>query len=596
MKEITYSEIVDQLEREDLNSLPVFKIAVLRSIMADPLAQYLRFQAYREGLNAVVRWGNYDNVIQDASGASELTSVLLNDETSLVIILLRLENVSWKLSKSFAALTPEAVKEESQRVLDYCAATLDAVRQRTAARVIWTAFELPSYPALGVMESQGASGQEQVIRSLNDGLRELLRNRVDGYFLDLNLCRMRLGDGVFFDQRYWHMARSPYSLKGQEALAEEVFRIVRPLIGKNRKCLALDGDNVLWGGIIGEDGMAGIKLSSTHPGSAFQEFQEEVLNLYHRGIILALCSKNNEADFWEVFRNHPGMLLREEHISSWRINWNDKTTNLREIASELNIGLDSIVFVDDSEFEINLVRDMLPEVSLLHLPVTEAVHNARKLAACGLFETLALSHEDRERGSLYRAEVQRRKFRQTAVDLNAYLISLEMVLTVDLADSFTLPRVAQLTQRTNQFNLTTRRYSESEISFIVENPVSDVLCLHLSDRFGDSGLVGVAIVVFEQEKARIDTFLVSCRVLGRKVEDAFLAQVLAFMRLKGARTAVGEYIPTTKNSQVRNFFPDRGFLASPKKMTGVDGIEYICDLDGMRDLMPHIFKEIKTQF
>lgn len=596
MKEITFSEIMELLEEKDVSGLPVFNISILRSIVANPLAQYLRYQALCEGLNAVVRWGNYDNVLQDATVASELTDELLNGETNLVIVLLRLENVSWKLARGFVALEPAEVQAETQRVIDYCAATLEAISRRTAARIIWMAFELPAYPALGVLESQGSHGQEQVVRSLNEGLRELLNQQGNSYFLDLNLCRLRLGDDDFFDHRYWHIARSPYSLKGQAELAREAFRIVRPLIGRNRKCVVLDCDNVLWGGIIGEDGLAGIKLSATHPGSAFREFQEEVLNLYHRGIILALCSKNDEAVLWEVFRTHPGMLLREKHISSWRINWNDKVANLKEIAAELNIGLDSLVFVDDSEFEINLVRQMLPEVSVIHLPVAEAVHNALKLAASGLFDTLSLSNEDRERGSLYRAEVQRRKFRQETADIDTYLVSLEMVLTIAPADTLSLPRVSQLTQRTNQFNLTTQRYTESEIASFIKNPDSAVICLNLSDRFGDSGLVGVAIVFFEEDRARIDTLLLSCRVLGRKVEDAFLAQVLIFMQQKGARKALGEYIPSSKNAQVKDFYAGRGFIRSSIEELEEGRVEYICDLDKMPDFMPVVFKEIKMQF
>ncbi|MBK7917804.1 MAG: HAD family hydrolase [Chloroflexi bacterium] len=342
-------------------------------------------------------------------------------------------------------------------------------------------------------------------------------------------------------------------------IADEVFKFIRVTKGKIKKCLVLDCDNTLWGGIIGEDGLAGIKLGKTYPGSPFYEFQQEILNLHHRGVILALCSKNNEADVWEVFHNHPDMVLKQEHIAAAQINWNDKASNLRQIASDLNIGLDSLVFVDDSEFEVNLVQQNLPEVEVIHLPATKSVHYRDILASYSGFDTLTLTEEDKKRGAMYRAEVTRNKLRQEVTDLASYYQSLEMVAEINFADTFTIPRIAQLTQKTNQFNLTTRRYTEADVTAMVESPSVDIISLRLGDSFGDLGLVGVCILKYDQTWAEIDTFLLSCRALGRMAEDLFLGHVLELVKVREFHLVKGTYLSTRKNAQVKDFYVKQGF-------------------------------------
>jgi FkbH-like protein len=315
----------------------------------------------------------------------------------------------------------------------------------------------------------------------------------------------------------------------------------------------------LWGGIIGEDGLPGIKLGKTHPGSAYYEFQQEILNLFNRGIILAVCSKNESEDVLQVFRNHPDMLLKEKHIAAFKVNWEDKPANLRRIAQELNIGLDSLVFVDDSQFEADLVRTALPEVEVIHLPENRAVEYKYILASCGLFDTLALSEEDKNRGAMYKAEAARKELLSTTTDMKTYLSSLEMQLEIRFPDTFSTPRVAQLTQKTNQFNLTTRRYSESNIREFLEASNSDVILLKVRDKFGDYGIVGACILRYDEVTALIDSFLLSCRVIGRGVEEAFLAEALKLAAQKNCQIVVGEYYASAKNAQVKDFYVKQGF-------------------------------------
>lgn len=588
MIKLSYSEIQEHLDRLELDDLPEIKISILRNIVIEPIEPYLKYLAWQAGFRAQIRFGNYDNVIQEAVGGDR---ELLNSAIDCVLIFLKLDNLSWDLARNFNALTDREIQAETERVQDYLNRVLSGIRSQTAAIILWHGFELPSSPATGIIDSQIDSGQSAVIGRLNVLLKESLRSQANSYFVDLNLCRLRVGDKQFYDPRYWHIGRAPYSREALREISEEAFKFIRSLKGKSKKCLVLDCDNILWGGIIGEDGLSGIKLGKTYPGSAYYEFQQEVLNLYNKGVILALCSKNNEEDVWEVFRKHPHMLLEEKHIAAFQINWNDKAANLRLIAGDLNIGLDSMVYADDSEFEINLIRQFLPEVEVIYLPADRAVENRDILAGCGMFETLSLSEEDKKRGAFYKAETGRKKLRAQATDLTDYLKSLEMVINIGFADEFTIPRIAQLTQRTNQFNLTTRRYSEAEINDFSENDGSDVLYLRLNDRFGDSGIVGACILQYESEKAIIDTFLLSCRVLGRGVEDAFLINVLKLAGKRGCQKAVGIYFATRKNVQVKDFYQKHGFKEWTREQDG-EGKTFLYELKRGLEPEPDFFKKI----
>lgn len=539
------------LNQSNMTSLPILNIAILRNIMLEPVEPYLRYLAYQMGYNAQIKFGEYDNIFQEAVAGQ---GNLLNKETNCILVFMKLETVSVDLARNFSGLSAEQIHLEVDRIKGYITAVLGGIRKQTDAMILWHSFELPVYPSLGIWDSQINEGQTAIIHDLNGFLRESLKHQKNAYFVDLNLCMARLGVKNFHDSRYWHIGRAPYSREALSEIAQEDFKFIRALKGKNKKCLVLDCDNTLWGGIIGEDGLAGIRLGKTYPGSAYYEFQQEVVNLYQRGVIIALCSKNNEDDVWEVFRKHPDMVLKEEHIATAQINWQDKVANLKQIAQDLNIGLDSLIFVDDSEFEVNLVREVLPEVEVIHLPTDRAIEYRDILVSCGLFDTLTISEEDKKRGAMYKAEAARKKMIIQATNMEEYFKSLEMVVEVRHANEFSIPRIAQLTQKTNQFNLTTRRYSEADIKALAEREDSDVLYVRLQDKFGDSGIVGVCILKYKEGKAIFDSLLLSCRILGRGVEDVFLIQALKLAQKKGCNEAIGEYYATKKNLQVEYFY------------------------------------------
>jgi len=548
-------EIQELLSDEALRE-PRFSISVLRNITIETIEPYLRYLSLRMGFAAEVRFGSYDGILQDASTGAP---ALLGEETDAILVYFWLPAFSEALSLSFASLDENEIEAEVGRVKDYAAAAIQGIRAHSPAALLWHRFETPPYPVLGIFDDLAHTGQKSVVTALNSYIKDQLDQAGNAYLIDLNLCLARVGATRFYDWRYWHIGRAPFSREALAEIALEGFKYLRALKGKAKKCLVLDCDNVLWGGILGEDGMGGIKLGPEHPGSCFREFQKEVKNLYDRGIILTLCSKNNLEDVLQMLREHPGMVLKEEHLASLRVNWQDKAANIREIAEELNIGLDSLVFVDDSEFEVNLVQTLLPEVEVIHLPPATAPANRSILASCGLFDTLSLSAEDRQRGEMYRAEVKRKGLRSSAGDLSSYLKSLEMEVQIGPANELTLTRAAQLSQRTNQFNLTTRRYSESDIRSFMDSPDHDVLLARVKDRFGEYGIGALAILTSQEERTEIDTFLLSCRVLGRGVEQVFLQECIRLARQRGASEIVGGYIPTRKNGQTEAFFPQCGF-------------------------------------
>jgi FkbH-like protein len=588
----TYSQIQNYLnQNRDTNmNLPALRISILRNITLEPIKPYLQYFASQIGYQAEVLFGNYDNVFQESAGSN---SSLLSPETDIVLVFTKLENLSWSLTRGFAGLNSDQVQDEKNRLAGYFLDVLAGIRLQTRAMIIWHGFEMPDYPSLGISDGQLQTGQMDVIVDLNRNLKKSLAGYPNAFFLDTSQCQSRLGHGHYYDPRYWQIARAPYTREALADIAGEEFKFIRALKGKNKKCLVLDCDNVLWGGIIGEDGLAGIKLGKTYPGSAYYEFQQELVNLYHRGVILALCSKNNASDVWDVFQKHPDMILKEEHIAVAQINWQDKAANLRQIALDLNIGLDSIVFMDDSEFEVGLIRSELPEVEVVHLLPEKAIGYRAELISGGWFDTLTITQEDKARGEMYKADASRKKIRAEAIDLKDYYASLEMVAEIRFADEFAIPRIAQLTQKTNQFNLTTRRYSEADIQAFVLDGNADVLSLCLKDRFGDLGLVGVCILKYQEKKTHVDTFLFSCRALGRKAEELLLGHCLMLAKSRANREAIGFYTPTKKNEQVKDFYPSHGFVS-----VGAQEDEqgpFKLDLDRYEFRQPDFYKNVISE-
>jgi FkbH-like protein len=385
----------------------------------------------------------------------------------------------------------------------------------------------------------------------------------------------RHGSEHWHDERKWLMARLPIAAACLLPMAREWMRFIVPLSGRTAKVLVVDLDNTLWGGVIGEDGMNGIAVGSEYPGAAYQALQRALLDLSRKGILLALCSKNNLDDAMEALDNHPGMLLRATHFAALRINWTDKAQNLREIAQELNVGLDALAFIDDNRFEREQVRAALPEVTVIDLP-KNPMEYASAVRNCAALERLTLSAEDQQRTEMYAAQKQRAAAGQNFQSKEDFFRYLEQEAELEPVSDLTLERVAQLTQKTNQFNLTTRRYTESQIAEMAKKPGWQVVSIKVHDRFGDHGLVGVAITHDVGDQCEIDTFLLSCRIIGRTVETAMLAHVAESAVQRGRKRLEGWFLPTRKNAPARDFYEQHGFAS---QVTNCEGSLWALDLE-----------------
>lgn len=579
-------EIESHVDDFQSEGLPLLNITVLRNITLEPITPYIRYLGLCMGYKVNLVFGDYDNVMQDIL----LSDSLLRDNTDCTMVFLKLETLSPGLIYRFAELSSRELQYEVELVQNFIDTALKGIRAKTNALICWHGFELPIYPAFGMQDFGSESMQVGIVEDLNRFLKRQLSLYNSCFYIDLNNIRSAIGHDNFHDNRYWNIAKAPYTLTALKNIAIDNFKLIRALKGKSKKCLVLDCDNTLWGGVVGEDNLNGIKLGPEHPGSTFYEFQQEILSLYHRGIIITLCSKNNEDDVWAVFDQHPHMLLKREHISAYQINWDDKAKNIQNIASTLNIGLDSVVFIDDSEFEINLINNTLPEVETIQLKKERSFAYRATLASCGFFDTLSYTDEDRMRGRQYGAEVER-KNSEGSFDGNIefYLKSLDMEANIAFANSSTVKRVAQLTQKTNQFNLTTKRYSESDIEMFCASEEFVVLTVRLKDRFGDLGIVGCTIISLQDEAAYFDSFLLSCRAIGRGLDAVFLHSSLEVLKDLNINKFQSSFFPTLKNMQVEEFYPSFGFkLATNNK----DVRHYIADTSILGKNKPSYFKKI----
>jgi FkbH-like protein len=535
---------------------PRIRWALLSNTTQEPMRPFLKQLCYDIGYEAEVWIGGYDTALQDA-GSQECAAA------DVVVIALRLQLLAPALVDRFVTLTAEDVAAEVERSLTYLSSVIAAVRAQSNATILVHSFETPLYPDLGVIDYRSAAGQVNTIRRLNLEIAERIA-REDGIFIvDLDAIRGRLAGGRFDDPRTWHIGRVAYTRHAMRAIAAEYMRVVRAAKGRSKKCLIVDADGTLWGGIAGEDGIDGVRVGGTFPGSAFRDFQQALLALRRRGILLALCSKNDPDLVTELFAKRAADLpLRLDDFAAIRVNWADKAQNIREIAAELNIGLDSVVFMDDSAFETALVSELLPDVHTIRLP-DDPVEYREVLAGCHLFDALTFSDEDRRRSEMYAAERLRRAERQAStLSVDDYLRGLEMEVTIDRVDDRTIARTAQLTQKTNQFNLTTRRYTETDIQRFAAAEDADVYAARLRDRLGDSGIVGVAIVRHQHGRSEVDTLLMSCRALGRGVEDVLLAACIRSSAKRGSAEVSGRYIPTAKNARAADFLSAHGFVAA----------------------------------
>jgi FkbH-like protein len=547
--------VTSRFERiRDRIALTPCRVAILRSFTVEPIVPLLRASAFASGIAVDVHLGGfnqYHQEIVDHSGA------LYRHSPSVVILAVLTSDLAPSLWSGFADLDSAGVDRAVGQAVATLRTLIERFRAVAAAPLVVHTLEMPDAPVNGILDLQRAASQTGAINWINQELAAITRATRNVYLLDYNTVIARRGRDSWRDDRKALTSGMPIAANALTDLAEEWVRFLHPLTGRVCKVLVTDLDDTIWGGIVGEDGVDGIKLGAGYPGAAYLNVQRAMLDLSRRGILLAVCSKNNPAEALDALANHPDMLLRPEHFAAMRIGWNDKAEGLEALAADLNVSTDSLAFLDDNPLEREWVRSRLPEVTVIELPA-DPMQFARTLRHAPVFERLELSDEDRSRGRYYAEQRLRSEMQQAAGSLEDFYRSLRMQVRVEPVTAATLTRAAQLSQKTNQFNLTTRRYSERELESLQE-PRWRKLLIRVADRFGDNGIVGLAILRIDGSTCDIDTMLLSCRVIGRTVESAFLALLADEARQAGASTLTGSFIPTRKNAPAQDFFRSHGF-------------------------------------
>jgi FkbH-like protein len=557
---LNYWNAYKRTQRLNLKALDIpdekkIKIALLSSFTIDPLAMYIDIKSRLVGLYPEIYTGPFNQYQQEILDKG---SKLYAFKPDVIILAVHAESL---LGEDFCSeFVKSSGKEQYQtEIIDQFEKLLSLLTSRTNALTLMNNFIVPSFTPLGILDNKVDMGLKNFFYGLNQRLTDLCRESNQVYVVDLEGVASKHGKASYLNFEMYYRGSFVFGESFLPVIADEYMRYIKALKNLSRKCIVLDLDNVLWGGIIGEDGFDGIKLGKDSPGNAYVDFQRLLLSYYNRGIILAVNSRNNYEDVIKVIREHPYMVLREKHFAAMRVNWQDKVQNMIELAKEININLDTLVFVDDNPREREQMKQALPQVLVVDFPASPFLYR-QALENLNDFDALALTEEDKTRGEMYYTRRMRKQLEESMVSMEDFLRSLEMKVVISRADDFSLPRIARLVNKTNQFNLTTRRYTDVEIKKMKENRDEfGIYSLQVIDKFGDEGIVGVAIVRKEPQTWILDSFLMSCRVIGRKVETAFLAKIVADAKKKGVSTIVGEYIPTQKNALVEGFYADNGF-------------------------------------
>lgn len=504
----------------------------------------------RHGFLAEAVTGDYGSALQQAT---DPTSPLRTSDMDACLIV-----PDYRLSLGRPAPTADAAALEVDAAFARIEAIAQGIRPSVKGQIFVQTLPPPVEPLFGSLDRVEAGSLFAMVEALNARLAAWARS---GAVILIDIARLAASVGYerWDEPRHWHASKLGFSPAMIPVYADVVARTIAVARGKAKKALVLDLDNTLWGGVIGDDGLDGIILGQgSSGGEAHLAIQQLALDLRQRGVVLAVCSKNEDDAARLPFREHPDMLLREDHIAVFQANWTDKASNLRAIAATLNIGVDALVFLDDNPAERTQVRRELPLVGVPELPDDPALY-PRMLAAAGYFDAVAFSEEDRVRADLYKANAERAEMLASASDVGAYLRSLDMRCIIRPFDSVSRARVSQLINKSNQFNLTTRRYSEAEVAETEADPARHGIHVRLTDRFGDNGIISVIVADKNGTDWDIDTWLMSCRVLGRRIEDAVLAHLVAAAHAEGAKRIVGRYIPSAKNRMVEGHYAKLGF-------------------------------------
>ncbi len=549
--------------------LPEFRLALVTSFTSSLLEPHLRLSTFRQGRRLVFTSIDYDQWYGALREEGELDAF----GPDAVFVLQQLEDMLPGLARRHI-VDMDKVGGETEGLVAGLDEALQGFRERNQAPVIVANFIAAQRQVERHFDENSAISRYGMVEALNNQLRDMVRGHRNIWILDYAGKVTDYGREHWFDPVKSDHVGVPFTQGAFMALANEISGFIEAMLSPRKKVLVLDLDNTLWGGIVGEDGPQGIAVSGGYPGNAYRNFQDFLVNLRATGIALAIASKNNESDAREAFNLNPDMPLRWDDFSAHKISWQDKPNALREIAGELNLGLDSFVFADDNLFECDMMREVLPEVTVVNLDGSPSLF-PKRIVEGAHFHTITLTAEDRIRADAYAAERKRTSDRCEAGDIGSFLSRLKLELSYRNPRPDEIDRVIQLFNKTNQFNLTVRRYQHADIQKILDGEQTKLRVASLKDCYGDYGLIGLVVTrdAVDHGEREIDSLLLSCRALGRNVEDALLAEIEADARAFGCKRLVGGYMPANKNAQVKDFFTQRGFVVGKHKGSFIRDLE-----------------------
>jgi len=555
----TFSQL-RKLSKQDGEGAPHYRLALLGDCATQHLATALKGYARYTRLDLDVFDADYNQL--DAQ-IMDPNSELYAFDADAVLLYMCAE----KLQQSFYETPAEQRSGFADQIFEKISAYWQTLCVKSHAVVLQFNFVAIDDGCFGNYALKTADSFPFQLRKLNLRLAEGCQSHKNVFLIDLDGIQSRYGRRNTFEDKLFYIAKMPLSLEILPETAKRVLDVIHALRGKVKKCVILDLDNTLWGGVIGDDGLSGIQIGELGDGPAFTQLQHWLKALKERGILLAVCSKNNEDTAKEPFLQHPEMVLRLEDISIFVANWEDKASNIRRIQQTLNIGMESMVFLDDNPFERNLVRSLIPELTVPELPEDPALYLSY-LQDLNLFETASYSSDDANRTKQYREEAERTMLQASFGTYDDYLKGLEMTATAEPFDAFHYPRIAQLTQRSNQFNLRTVRYTEAQIEALAASNDHITRYYTLRDRFGDYGLISVVVMDKQPENTLfISEWLMSCRVLKRGMEEFIINDLLAVAKKSGYTRVVGEYVKTAKNAMVADIYERMGFNRDGNRFT-----------------------------
>lgn len=528
-------------------------IGLASTFTVEPVVPFLGVRLLDSGFSPEIEVAPFNQIHQTCLNPA---SVFEKKELDCICIFVRIEEMLSKQLKRWIKAEQGAL-DEIDPIIDGLTNALAVLRKNFGGTIIAATPPFPILTETSIDDLDNPFGVGAFHRRVVSQWISAVQSIGGIRLLDMDALQRQYGLDSSIDWRKWYLYRQPYSESFCAYLGQQLSRVIQAVFLPAKKCLAVDCDNTLWGGVVGEEGLAGLALGDEFPGSAFMDFQRLLLRWKQQGLMLAILSKNNEKDVWQVFENHDGMLLRKSDFAAWRINWEPKPANLVEIARELNIGVDSFIFVDDNPFEVQQMMEVLPDVVSVQIP-EEPAYIVSTLKKLHLFDVFEVSNDDRRKTEMINAE-RARKPLQESMSPEQFIESLGMTVEVFRPEEEHVGRITQLINKTNQFNLTTIRRTQDEVRALLNNPVYRVYGAKIADRFGDYGITGLVIFKCAERCWDIDTYLLSCRVLGRKVETALFAALLEEAKQLGAETITARYIETLKNAPVKELLPAHGF-------------------------------------